>query len=98
MLTIPWQVLEVFDDIDDQINFWEMLYLNVLEQHAPNRKFWIRAKSLPWIDDETKKLMRHRDWLHMKAIKENSIISWDMYKKARNKTTSALRKAKTNYY
>ena len=98
MLTIPRQVVEVFDDIGNQINFWEMLYLNVLEQHAPKRKFQIHAKSLPWIDDETRELMRHRDWWHKKAIKENSIISWDMYKKARNKTTSALRKAKTNYY
>ena len=57
MKTTPWHVAEVFDDIDDQVNFWESLYLNVLDHHAPKRNYRIRAKSLPWIDDETRELM-----------------------------------------
>ena len=40
--------------------------------------------------------MRHRDWLHRKAIREDSPISWEMYKTVRNKVSSALRKAKTS--
>ena len=34
--------------------------------------------------------MRHKDWLHRKAITEDSPISWEMYKMVHNKVTSAL--------
>ena len=91
---VPWQVSEIFDDIDDQVNFWESLYLRVLDHHAPKRRFRVRAKSLPWIDDDLRNLMRYRDWLHRRAIRENSSINWDSYKSARNKVTSDLRRAK----
>ena len=94
----PWHVAEIFDDIDDQVNFWESLYLKVLDHHAPKRRFRVRAKSLPWIDDDLRNLMRYRDWLHRRAIRENSSIIWDIYKSARNKVTSDLRQAKTTYY
>ena len=91
----PWHIAEIFGDIDDQVNFWESLYL---ERHAPKRRFRVRAKSLPWIDDDLRNLMRYRDWLHRRAIRENSLIVWDIYKSARNKVTSDLRRAKTTYY
>ena len=42
--------------------------------------------------------MRYRDWLHRRGIRENSSIDWDIYKSARNKVTSDLRRAKTTYY
>ena len=83
---------EIFDDIDDQVNFWESLYLKVLDHHAPKRRFRVRA------DDDLRNLMRYRDWLHRRAIRENSSIIWNIYKSARNKVTSDLRRAKTTYY
>ena len=42
--------------------------------------------------------MRFRDWLHRRAIRENLSIDWDIYRSARNKVTSDLRRAKTTYY
>ena len=97
----PWHVPETFDTIEDQVNFWESLYLDALNRHAPTRRYRVRVKSLPWIDCDLRSLMRHRDWLHKKAIKdseENSQTVWDAYKSVRNKVTSELRRAKTNYY
>ncbi len=43
-MTAPLQVAEIFDDIEDQNNFWEKLYLSVLDEHAPKKNFRIRAK------------------------------------------------------
>ena len=38
--------------------------------------------------------MKHRDWLHKRAIRDCSSITWDMYKAARNKVTSEIKKSK----
>ena len=94
----PWHVAELFDEIDDQVNFWENLYLSILDNYAPKKSIRVRAKSLPWIDGELRKLMRHRDWLHKKAIKDDSPTVWDMYRTVRNKVTKDLRLSKANYY
>ena len=32
---VPWQVLETFDDLDDVVEAWSGLFLEVLNQHAP---------------------------------------------------------------
>ena len=63
----PWQVFETFDN--DVVAAWNVLFLEILNKHAPVRKVRVRAKSLPWIDDELRVLLRQRDWLHRKAIK-----------------------------
>ena len=63
---IPWQVAEGFDEIKGQVSFWE----EVLDGQAPKHRFWVRVKSPPWIDDDLRNLMRHRDWLHRNVIKE----------------------------
>ena len=81
----PWQVLETFDDLDDVVEAWNVLFLEILDQHAPARKVRVRAKSLPWIDDELRVLMRQRDWLHKKAIKSGDDDLWDIYRAARNR-------------
>ena len=35
---VPLQVLETFDDLDDVVEAWSGLYLEVLNHHAPVRK------------------------------------------------------------
>ena len=80
------------------MNFWASLYLKVLDHHAPKRRFRVRAKSLPWIDDDLRNIMRFREWLHRRAIRENLLIDWDIYRSARNKVTRGTSRAKTTYY
>lgn len=54
-------VAEIFDDINDQVGFWEDLYLFTLDPHVPKRRFRVRPKKLPWINEEIRDLMKHRD-------------------------------------
>ena len=84
---VPWQVLETFDDLDDVVEAWSGLFLEVLNQPAPVRKVRVQAKSLPWIDDELRMLMRQRNWLHKKAIKSGDDDLLDNYRAVRNIST-----------
>ena len=37
-----------------------------------------QIKSLPWIDDDLRNLMKYRNLLHKKDIKDGSQTDWDM--------------------
>ena len=62
------------------------------------RKVRVRAKSLPWIDDELRVLMRQRNWLHKKAIKSGDDDLWDIYRAARNNVNAELKRSKAEYF
>ena len=94
----PWQVLETFDDLDDVVEAWNVLFLEILNRHAPAQKIRVRAKSLPWVDDELRVLMRQRDWLHKKAIESGDNDLWDIYRAARNHVNVELKRSKAEYF
>ena len=94
----PWHVAEIFDNIEDQVGFWEDLYLSCLDSHVPKRRQCVLAKALPWIDDDLRDLMKYRNWLHKKAIKDGSQTDWEMYKMARNRVNSDLKRSKATYF
>ena len=45
----PWCVMDVFDDPDDKTEVFNLLFLDILDQHAPVRMVRVKKKPLPWI-------------------------------------------------
>ena len=43
----PWQVGEVFNDIDDRVDYWNGLVRNVVDAHASIRKKRVREIDVP---------------------------------------------------
>lgn len=43
----PWSVLEVFDDIDDRLDYFNKVFSQVLNVHAPLRKLRVRKNGSP---------------------------------------------------
>lgn len=35
---MPWQVREIFDDLEDAYDYWESLFDSIANEHAPTRK------------------------------------------------------------
>ena len=56
----PWQIVNVFDDVDDSVYAWTFLYNEIVQQHIKKRKVKIRQRSLPWIDGKLRKEMNRR--------------------------------------
>ena len=76
-----------------------MLFLRVLDKHAPIRIKNVRNKSnVPWLTSSIKLQIRERDGIKLFAIKNNSAYYWNAYKLSRNRVTQALREAKSAYY
>ncbi len=76
---------------------WKMLFLQVLDKHAPFQHKKIRTRRVPWISSSIKELINTRDKLKRKAIITNE-NDWSNYQRTRNKVNIELRNAKKDYY
>ena len=75
-----------------------MIFLDVLNKHAPVTGIKIKGNSLPYITSDIRKLIRQRDYLKKKANKTGSKYLWQTYQHLRNKVKYSIRTARANYY
>ncbi len=90
--TVPWSIIDTFDNINDALETWYVLFLDVVNVHAPLTEIRVkRAKQPDWFNDEIVKVMDQRD--HFKSIKDEN-----MYKHWCNKYVQLSRHSKTESY
>jgi len=86
--SVEWNVVYLNDNIDNVWEQWSTKYKEVLDQHAPVKKKWIRGDQLPWINTEILREISLRNKL-FKHHKQNPCEqSWLAFKIQRNKVTS----------
>ena len=95
---IPWHIIEAFEDIDDCWNIWKSLFLNVVNQHAPLRKFRAKKSICKWYSKDIEDIKNLRDEYHTRAIDSEDPHAWAVYRKLRNRCTNMTRDAKKKYY
>ena len=93
----PWSVMDIFDSIDDKWEHWKSIFRAVVDKHAPMRKVRVRECSSPWITEEVLRINRARNYYRTKHHKTGSIDDWETFKRLRNASNSAIRKAKSEY-
>ena len=95
----PWQNVYFFADTPSaKWEIWKILFLEVLDKHAPLQHNKIRARQVPWITSSIKELINTRDKLKRKAIITNLENDWLNYTRTRNRVNIELRNAKRDYY
>ena len=99
LLKQHWEQVYFFaEDPNDMWEIWKIIFVEVLDKHAPLQCKKIRSKKVPWITSDIKKLINTRDKLKRKAILTNLENDWFDYKTSRNKVIIELRNAKRDYY
>ena len=86
------------DTPNAQWEIWKILFLEVLDKHAPLQHKKIRARQVPWIASSIKELINTRDKLKRKVIITNLENDWLNYTRTRNRVNIELRNAKKDYY
>ena len=96
----PWQVMGIFDHIDDKWSYWKSLFLNVIDSHAPLMKVRVKQSGScdNWIDSELRSLMRTRNYYHKKHQRTHDPVDWEMFKSLRNQVNHQLKRAKADHY
>ena len=88
MSSVPWEILEQFDNVDDIVSAWKSLFLEVLDKHAPIKSHRVKKKYQPdWLSPEILDCMKERN-----KSKINGNIT--AYKELRNKVTNLINNAK----
>ena len=98
-------------EVNDDFNQYGSNFLNVFNQlldiHAPLKSIKpprakIKQKSKPWINDNIIKLIKAKDKVHARYIKETDISTKQTilndYKKKKNEITKQIRIAKKAFY
>ncbi|KXJ08855.1 hypothetical protein AC249_AIPGENE14729 [Exaiptasia diaphana] len=88
---VPFHITEIFDEIDDKLNAYNLLFTQVLDVHAPVKVMKIRCKPNPCVTPEIKALMKTRDKWHKSAIKTNDKLHWNAYRFFRQEVKRELR-------
>ena len=79
--------MEVFDDIDDKQYVFESLCLDILNRHAPQKQAHIRGNQIPFMNEQWRKLIHHRNKFWKKFTHQRTDAKYAGYKKQRNKET-----------
>ena len=96
---VPWDTPFVFDDIDDVVAAWELLYNEAVDKHAPWRFKRVARRCQPSLmRNEILELLIQRDNLLKIAKRTGNENSWLDYKAARNKVVNKLKYAKRKFY
>ena len=77
---------------------WKNVFTSIADKHAPLRTRKVRTKHTPWLTNEIKKQINHRDYLKQKATQTKSRHFYEAYKTARNKTDKMVEKAKSRHF
>ena len=88
----PWKMVAAFDDVNDMVQTWNCLFLEIINKHAPIRNYRIKRKHQPeWLTSEILDCMKERD-----KFKINGKM--DEYRTLRNKISSMIANAKNEMY
>lgn len=68
MVDIFWSVVELFDDLNDVVFVWNILFIDVVNCYVFIKKFRVKCVIKFWIIKELKELMVDRDYV-FKVVK-----------------------------
>ncbi|KAL9977046.1 hypothetical protein ACROYT_G014409 [Oculina patagonica] len=94
----PWHVGEVFDDLEDQVYYWNTLMANITDENLPLKKMRVRAKDVPYMTTNWKNAIRAKRRALATYQNDKSDSNWDELRKWRNEATRQRRIAIKSYW
>ena len=93
----PWSVLEIFDDIDDKLHAFDLLFNEILDHHTPIRSIKVRRKPKPCITEQTRELMKSRNYWRKIARRTYNPADWSTYKNLKHQVRKLIRAAESEF-
>ena len=97
LANVPFHIVNLFDDPDDQVHAFNCLFQYVLNNHAPIKQIKIHSRPNPFVSTEIKGLMNTRDMWHKRAIKTNDRLHWNAYRHFRQEVKREIRLAEKEH-
>ena len=89
--------MEVFDDVDDKLHAFDLLFNEILDHHAPIRSIKVCGKPNPCITEKIRKLMKSRNVWRKTARRTNDPDAWSTYKNLKHQVRKSIRAAESEF-
>ena len=89
LMCVPFHLVNIIDDLDDQVEVFNNLFLDTLNEHAQIKRIKIKSCPNPFITAEIKQSMRDR-W-QKKARKTNDVPKLELFKFFRQEVKRVMR-------
>ena len=77
-MCVPFHIVNIFDEIDGQVDVFNELFLDTLSEHAPIKRIKIKSRPNPFITPETTTDENPRQ-LAKKARETNDKLHWSAF-------------------
>ena len=95
---VPFDVCNIFDDVNDVMWAYNILLNDTVNLHAPIKTRILRKPQLPYMNGELRKAINVKAMLRRKFNRCKCVYTWSLYKKQRNLVTNLKRKSLTQYF
>ena len=95
---VLWHLVYDCDDVDDKLDTFEQLLLNVWNDHAPLKKRTNKQRLVPWMSSSVLVHMRQRDRTYEWFITDRTDDNWRIYRKLRHHCVYNIRQAKRDFF
>ncbi len=92
------RLIDALEDPRDQLHFFLTFFNEAAKLHAPIMRRRVLVNDVPWKTSEINQMMEKWDNMKVEAQKTRNKDLYEQYKNLKNKTNSALGKAKGEYY
>lgn len=89
---------EIFDEVDDQVNFWNEMMKGIVNDHLPVKRMRVRDKDIPCMTEQWKSAIRAKRKATAKYLKNKTVENWEHKQKCRNEATKQRRLAFKEYW
>lgn len=88
----PWDTIKIFEDINDTLETWSSMFLEIVDKHLPLKTLRVKYKQQPkWLTPDIIDAMKIRD--RYKSLNDNM-----QYKFWRNKVVKLIKQSKKAQY
>jgi len=95
---IDWRNCWHMSTVDEKLDFIETQLRELYDRHVPLRNLRIRNSSCPWFTDNVLQAIQQRNKLHNVWKRNPSLVNWENFKIARNRSTLVIRDSKRRYF
>ena len=93
----PFQVCDIFDDVEDMSWYTSSLLGGIIDAHAPMRTKTIKAQSVPYMNSQLRKALYARNVARNKFRKFGNMF-WEENRRQRNRVVSLRKKSLSAYF
>ena len=94
----PFHIAWVFENRDNVLWPWNMLFKDICDLHTPTKRVKIRSQSSPWTNNDIRRKITLRVQLFKRAVSTEDQEIYARCKKVINEISPEIRNARAQYF